>query len=135
MSEMIELVAEGKSHFVPLADAERELGIASGNTKEVTSDALAIEPENTSNPNRPVLVIRPHQTLIIKAVGGTLSCPGTVCGGAALRGEVVNAGTEAHYKPHWGRGMQQGEGNSWVVLTTPEGQHRRLAFSWILTKG
>lgn len=131
-AEKLELVADGKSYFVDVKEAERELGIASGDTKEITTAAL--KDDGDSGAELPLMAIRPHQTLVIKAVDGKLSCPGCVGGGRLLHGEAVKDGAEAHFKAHhWCPGAQ-GNGNAWIHLTDADGKSRKLCFGYLVTK-
>jgi hypothetical protein len=117
--------------FVDLAEAEREMGIATGDTKEVTSDDLAVD----YTTKMPLFAIRPHQTLVIKAVGGKLSGPGSVGGGRLLSGSVVNDGAEVHFTADKLFHNHQGTGNSWIHKTDADGQSLTLRFGYLITKG
>jgi hypothetical protein len=130
-SNQIELVVNGKSHFIDEVQAERELGFAHGDIKEVTSNELVVEGDEQE---LPLFAIRPHQTLKIKAVGGKLSNPGCVATGRFLKGAIVDGGEEAHFRAHeWCAGAQ-GNGNAWVHITDADGQSKKLRFGYLITK-
>ncbi len=130
--EKLELVAEGKSHFVDLEEAQKMLGIAVGDTKEITTAELR---EEDAAGDLPLMAVRPHQTLVIKAVGGTLNCPGCLGAGRMLQGEVVKDGAEAHFKAHSFCKGAQGNGSAWIHLRDADGKSRKLCFGYLLTKG
>ena len=128
---LLELTAGGRTYYVPVEQACHQFAIASGDEKVVNSTDLV--PEGHAG-NLPLMVIRPNQTLVVKAVGGKLNCPGSVGGGRLLKGEAADDGSEARYTAHWMGNGHQGNGNSWITLTDADGNHTKLTFGYLITK-
>lgn len=128
---LLELTAGGRTYCVPVEEACQQFGIATGDEKVVTSTDLL--PDGQAG-DLPLMVIRPNQTLVIKAVNGKLNCPGSVGGGRLLKGEASEDGSEARFTGHmFGKG-HQGNGNSWITLTDADGNHTKLTFGYLITK-